>query len=114
MKRQQDGDEGHGTLKSVQGSVQIERTATRNLVGRLLHSDLDIGIVHARTGQFQHGDDGVFIPGVNPKEIRTHGGGFLDLGGFGLGEGEELAEKRRLFSDGVPHRMDALNHACLS
>ena len=79
-----------------------------------MQGNLDVRVVDASACEFEHRDDGVLVPRVNPKEIGTHGRGFFGLGHLGLWEGEELAQKRCLFSDGVPNGMNALDHAGLA
>ena len=79
-----------------------------------LQSDFDIGVVYASTGKFEHGNDVISFPRVYPKEIRSHFGRFLDGFGFGFWKRQKLPEQRSLFTNRVPHRVNAFDHACFT
>ena len=111
MKRQQDGDEGHGVGKVVKRCVEVEFSTAGDLIGGLLQRHLDVRVVDTGASQFEHGHDLVFVAWINPKEIRAHLRGGLGLGGLGFREGEELAQERGFLADAVPHRVNAFDHA---
>ena len=111
VEGEDDGDESHGVGEVVKRRFQVEFPSPGDLVGGFLQGDLDVGVVHARTGQFQNGQDLVLVARVNPEEVRADFAGGFRLGDLCFGKGKELAEQWRFFSDGVPHGMNAFNHA---